>query len=67
MLMKTKHVKNTGQVVRRGKIGKLPGGGCKGGKLPGGANGKNCQGRANKAKNCSGGHCPFCPIAIVRP
>ena len=33
------------------------------GKLPGGAKGANCQG----GTNCTGGHCPFCPIAIVRP
>ena len=32
MIIKPKHVKNTGYMVRRGKIGKLPGGG-KGGKL----------------------------------
>ena len=26
MIMKTKHLKKTGQMVRRGQIGKLPGG-----------------------------------------
>ena len=37
MIMKTKHVQNIGQIVRRGKIGKLPGGGKEGKqeKLPG--------------------------------
>ena len=60
MIMKTKYVKNTGQMVRRGQIGKLPGGQRrhiargvgKGVKLPGVG---------------KGGHCPFFPIALVRP
>ena len=48
MIMKTKRVKNTGQMVRRGKIGKLPLGQrgkiARGqrGKWPGGKGGKNC-------------------------
>ena len=45
MIMKTKHVKNTGQIFRWGQIGKLPRG-VKGGKLPGGG--------AKRAKNCTG-------------
>ena len=43
--MKTKHVKNTGQMVWRGQIVKLPGGGAKG---------ANCQGRAKGATHCTG-------------
>ena len=47
MIIKTKHIKNTGQIVRRGRIGKLPGGG----------NGSNCQGGGGgkMIKNCTGG------------
>ena len=53
--MKTKQIMNTGQMVRRGQIGKLPGGGAKG---------ENCQGGKQGQKSAQGGHCP---IAIVRP
>ena len=59
MIMKTKHVKNTGTNGQEGeKLENYQGG--KMGGLPGGKNG---------AKNCTGwgGHCLFCPIAIVRP
>ena len=56
--MKTKQIMNTGQMVRRGQIGKLPGGGAKGAILA------NSQG-GNKLH--SGEHCPCCPIVIVRP
>ena len=54
-MMKTKPVKNTGQMVRKGKIRKLPGG-RKGGKL------LVWGGGAKEAKNCSGGPLPVCPI-----
>ena len=48
MIMKTKLVKNTGQIWSEGVIGKLPGG-------------SNCQvgGGAKGAKNCTGGIAPF--------
>ena len=51
MIIKIKHVKNTGQMIRKFTRG-------------GRAKGANCQVGAN---NCAWGACPFCPIAIVRP
>ena len=56
MIMKTKHVKNTG-----------PGGGKLENRL-GGAKGENCQG-GKGSKKLHRGHFPFCPIPIyvVRP
>ena len=60
MIMKTKHVKNTGQMVRRGQIGKLPGG--KGGKLPGGGKGGKLPGGGQRGQKISqGGIAPFAP------
>ena len=62
MIMKTVHIKNTGQIVNKGKMRKLPGGG-------GGANGANkatCQG-SNAGKNFLGKALPLLPLAKVRP
>ena len=68
MIMKTKHAKNTGQMVRRGNIEKLPGGGGQRGQIArGGLTGKIVKRDPKGPKNCTGGHWPFCPIAIVRP
>ena len=53
MIMKTKQ----GQMIRRGQLGKSPGG----------ANGENCKWGQMGQKLLGGWHCPFCPIAIVRP
>ena len=62
--MKTKHVKNTGQMVTRGnwKI-------TKGGQMEQIARGQRRQiaRGQRKQKIAQGGHCPSCPIAIVRP
>ena len=69
MIMKTKHVKNTGQMVRRGQIGKLPGG-AKGANCEGGGQtGQIAKGGGEQRgqKIAQGGHCPFCLIALVRP
>ena len=58
MIMKTKHVKNTGQLIKRGQIGKLPGGG-KGGKLPWGKRGKLSGGGTIGEKKHRGGALPL--------
>ena len=65
MIMKTKHVKNTGTNGQEGENWKITRG----------AKGANCQGggqtvkiaRGKKISQMGGGHCPFCPIDIVRP
>ena len=50
-------LKNTGQMVRRGNW-----------KITRGAKGANCQGgQIGQNAMGGGGHCPFYPIAIVRP
>ena len=63
MILKTKHVNNTEQMIRRGKIKNLQG--AKGAKFQGGKRGKITGGQRDK--KCTGGHCPFCPIANARP
>ena len=66
MIMKTKLVKSSGQMVRRGEIEKLPGG--QRGQLRGGANGANCQGEAKGAKLCTGGGAlPLLPYSYSPP
>ena len=64
MIMKSKHRKNTGQMVRRvnwkiTKVGKLPGGG-------GGQTGQIARG-AKETKNCTGGALPLSPHSYSPP
>ena len=63
MIMKSKHVKNTGQMVRRGQIGKLPGGGAN---CQGGQPGQIARG-AKGSKNCTGVGLPLLPHSHSPP
>ena len=64
MFMKNEQIKNTGQMVRRGQLEKLPKGKMR--KIArGGVNGSNCQG-GKGVNNLDKGTFPFGLIALVR-
>ena len=60
MIMKTEHIKNTGQIGNKGQMRKLPGVWANGANSQKGANKATCQG-GKEGNNLHGEALPFAP------